>query len=156
MRHILSYLALVGIPLLGLLGVLKLGERLAAPAAVHGAYTLTLPAPREACLAGLFPRDEPRVVVAQSGPIVQVRLGGAAGLELRGHTDAGALRASGPLPHRRPAGCTADSVGFTGTVTRTPEAWLLAGSLRLVPCDACSPASIAGVMPRRVHDARAR
>ena len=156
MRHLLSYLALVGIPLLGLLGVLEIGERLSAPAAVHGAYALTLPAPREPCLAAAFPRDNPRVVIAQSGPIVQVRLGGPAGLELRGRTDAGTLRASGPLPHRRPAGCAADSVTFDGTVTRTPDARLLAGSLRLAPCDSCAPVPIAGVLPRRAAGAEVR
>jgi hypothetical protein len=156
MRHLLSYLALVGIPLLGLLGVLQVGERLSAPAAVHGAYALTLPPPQGPCLAPAFPRDDPRVVIAQSGPIVQVRLGGPAGLELLGRTDAGTLSASGPLPHRRPAGCVADSVTFDGTVTRTPDAWLLAGSLRLAPCDSCTAVSIAGVLPRRAAGAEAR
>lgn len=156
MRHLLSYLALVGIPLLGLLGVLRLGEHLRAPAAVHGAYTLTLAAPGDPCLAGNFARDGARIVIAQSGPIVQVRLGGPAGLELRGRTDAGTLRASGPLPHRRPTGCVADSVAFAATVTRTPEAWLLAGSLRPVPCDSCAPVPIAGVLPRHAAGAEAR
>lgn len=156
MRHLLSYLALVGIPMLGLLGVLEIGERLSAPVAVHGAYALTLPAPREPCLEAAFPRDDPRLVIAQSGPIVQVRLGSPAGLELRGRTDAGTLRAGGPLPHRRPAGCAADSVTFEGSITRTPDAWLLAGLIRLVPCDACAPVPIAGVLPRRAAGAEAR
>lgn len=156
MRHILAYLALVGIPLVGLLGVLRLGAHLSAPAAVHGAYALTLPAPTEPCLAGNFPEDGPRVVIAQSGPIVQVHLGGPSGFELRGRTDAGSLQASGPIAPRRLAGCAADSIGFTGTVTRTPEAWRLAGSLRLVPCDGCAPVPVAGVLTRRVPQAGAR
>jgi len=40
-RHLVAYLLFVGIPLAGLLGVLRLGQGIRAPQAVHGRYVVT-------------------------------------------------------------------------------------------------------------------
>jgi len=70
-KLILTYLFLVGAPLLGLLGILRSGERLAAPVSVGGAWNL------EGDFTGLtnatFRRllasvSQPFLAISQSGP----------------------------------------------------------------------------------------
>jgi hypothetical protein len=139
-----------------MLAVLRAGAGLAAPAAIHGTYLLTTPPPAEGCIEPTFLVGDRRVVITQSGPSIQVRLGADTGLVLQGHTEGASFAASGPLPQERRSRCAADSVTFEGQVTRTPEAWLIAGGLKLGPCDSCSRHSVAGVQTRHVRHPEAR
>lgn len=156
MRHLLTYLVLVGTPLLAMLAVLRAGEGMSAPAAIHGTYLLTTPPPGEDCIEPTLLVNDRRVVIAQSGASVQIRLGADTGIVLRGHTAGAEFDAAGPMPEVRRARCGADSVTFEGRVTRTEAAWLLAGTLRLVPCDTCPGHPVAAAQVRPVRGAEAR
>ncbi|MGH7586194.1 MAG: hypothetical protein ACREMH_08105 [Gemmatimonadales bacterium] len=156
MRHLLTYLALVGSPLIAMLAVVRAGEGMSAPAAIHGTYLLTTPPPGEDCIEPTLLAGDRRVVIAQSGPSIQVRLGADSGIVLRGHTAGAGFAASAPIPEGRHVRCGADSVTFEGQVSRTAEAWLLAGTLRLAPCDTCPGHPVAGAQARRIRHPEAR
>jgi len=71
MRASLQYSALVGIFLLGVLGILRLGSRLQAPASVEGHWTLhfsTLPnQPDLVCTPAWLGTNSTELVISQSG-----------------------------------------------------------------------------------------
>ena len=79
MRHLLAYLVFVGLPLAGLYGVLHVGQRIAAPMAIHGSYAVVPMAPSAfACYAYLLGGADSSVTVAQSGRQVVVTPDGVA------------------------------------------------------------------------------
>ena len=90
-----------------MLAVLRAGVGLDAPAAIHGTYLLTTPPPAEDCIEPTFLVGDRRLVITQSGPSIQVRLGADSGLVLSGHTEGASFVATGPLPEERRARCGA-------------------------------------------------
>src|SRR3954469_23378219 len=69
-RIAVAYLCLVGVPLLGVLGVLRAGQRLAAPVAVNGTWTVQADLSGlggTACTQLLAEVRQPFLSVAQSG-----------------------------------------------------------------------------------------
>ena len=73
-KHLVQYLALVGLPFLGLLGVLRIGRDMIAPMAVHGRYTVAvIGGTGGPCLGELL--ADSALVVSQSGERIEVRLG---------------------------------------------------------------------------------
>jgi len=87
MRFVLLYAALVGLPLLGILAILRAGQNLTPPRAVAGVWKIesSLSAPQAgACLAAWNESDRPQMVVSQSGPHLQVILQGHSDLLMRG------------------------------------------------------------------------
>lgn len=97
MKALTYYLLLVGIPVLGVLGVLHLGQGLTAPKAVAGTWTLeavSLPSEKTACTALKEAARARTFAVEQSGPRLTLELG-----ELRadGHIDGDVVRATSPL-----------------------------------------------------------
>lgn len=71
MRAFLQYSALVGIFLLGVLGILRLGSRLQAPASVGGHWTLHLTFPNRpdpVCALDWLGTGSTELVISQSGP----------------------------------------------------------------------------------------
>jgi hypothetical protein len=85
-KSIITYLLMIGIPLLGLLWILDWGEgRLEAPPAIAGSWQI------EGSLAECFAAPPSELAVQQSGRFLQVALGSASGdAKLDGHE----LRAS--------------------------------------------------------------
>ena len=85
MRSLVSYLLFVGIPLAGLLGVLRLGQRVEAPRAVHGSWAVQ---PRAAigrvCTSYLLSGADSTLVISQSGRQLTGTLGPNADVALRG------------------------------------------------------------------------
>ena len=126
MKTLLLYLALVGLPLLGVSGILRAGSGLVAPPSFGGTWALaTADAP------GGCARPAGPLRVTQSGRRAQVTLGAvAAGADVDGRRlrTRGAVATAGPC-----AGWRVEAEGVGGPV---PEA--LTG--RLVPegC-ACAP-----------------
>src|SRR5688500_17015679 len=99
MRHLLAYLLFVGLPLAGLYGVLHVGQRIAAPMAIHGAYAVAPTAPSAfACYAYLLGGADSSVTVAQSGRQVVVTLGPRREVDLRGRLQGSHLTAAGVIP----------------------------------------------------------
>ena len=68
MRHLISYLLFVGIPLAGLLGVLRVGQRIPAPRAVHGAWAVQpMAASGRVCTRYLLSDADSTLTITQSG-----------------------------------------------------------------------------------------
>jgi hypothetical protein len=70
MKIILLYVTLVGILLLGLLGILRVGEKLNAPLNVSGEYEINSEFVNiidKSCTPLIFHKEEPQLTVEQSG-----------------------------------------------------------------------------------------
>lgn len=79
MRAIGWYLTLVGVPVAALLAILRFGERLQPPRAVHGQYTLAFDSIGGGqCLATLVSETDRRLAIEQSGPRLEMTFGGTA------------------------------------------------------------------------------
>ena len=70
MKGVLIYLILVGIPVAGVIGVLRVGQRITPPPYVGGTWAVTI-RPDSNCRAAA-PTDSVTMIVAQSGPHVSV------------------------------------------------------------------------------------
>src|SRR5690349_13390061 len=94
MKALLAYVLMVGLPVAGILGILRAGEGLAAPAAVHGTWRLasvSVDGGPCAALAGL--REGTMVEVEQSGPHLTARVADG-GARLSGAIDGDCVSAS--------------------------------------------------------------
>ena len=153
MRHVLAYLVFVGIPLAGLYGILRVGQGINAPMAIHGSYAIAPMAPSGfACYAYLLGGDDSTVTVAQSGRQVIVTLGPRGEVTLSGMLLGANLTAEGVIPlgdHSSPrrlprrgyhphdpsgspggAGQTARRNAARGRVPRVPADRLRGGALQ--------------------------
>jgi hypothetical protein len=139
-KHLIQYLALVGAPALGLLGVLRLGRDLTAPMAVHGTYPLAATGGSAGpCLRQLV--SDSTLAIAQSGERIEVRL--ARGAVLHGVLDGTRITARGTLP----AGgeCPADEpVRFEAATIRAGREVRLEAQLR-AECAACGSLALRAV-----------
>jgi hypothetical protein len=88
----ISYLLLVGVPILGVLGLLRLGANLAAPVAVAGDWLL-VEAPYSSCMNGLVWDQPSKMAIAQSGRLLVVSLSDANHSVLTGKLDGLAITA---------------------------------------------------------------
>jgi hypothetical protein len=88
----ISYLLLVGIPILGVFGLLRLGANLAAPVAVAGEWLLA-EAPYSGCMSDLVWEQPPKMAIAQSGRLLVVSLNDANHSVLTGKLDGLAISA---------------------------------------------------------------
>lgn len=135
MRSILLYLAMVGLPLLGLLAILEAGERIVPPRSIGGAWRLEEPLDPAALPCGETGRagGTAELRVSQSGPRAEVGLGHplprVIPVTLRGDTLAGA--AAFP-PHAR---CSAAGVVFRARLE--PDRDRMRGTLSWTGCAAC-------------------
>lgn len=87
MRTLLTYATLVGLPVLGVIGVLRAGRGLEAAPYVGGTWAVTL-TPESGCAAAGPGVDT--MLVVQSGPYIEVALGPA---RLRGRAHGQYFRA---------------------------------------------------------------
>jgi hypothetical protein len=155
-RHLIAYLLFVGIPLSGLLGVLRLGQAIRAPQAVHGVYAVTRLESADPCQTFLLSGDS-SLTLAQSGRQITATLGRAGGVTLRGTVSGSELTLAGALPPGAApsrAGCPAgDTVRITGLARRAPDQGRLDATLRFTRCADCPPA---GFSATRIPRARGR
>jgi len=135
MKSLLIYLALVGLPLAGLAGILRAGSRLHAPPAVGGAWRVEAPA---------SPADS-LLEVSQSGEHAVVRFGGARMLgEVRG--DSLIARAE-PAWHTPPPVFCGPAFGreLRARIDRAAEPDRIEGTLAVPNHPNCPPAPISAV-----------
>jgi hypothetical protein len=144
-KHLVQYLTLVGIPFLGLLGVLRLGRDVTAPMAVHGTYVIAATGGTGGrCLRALL--TDSTLVITQSGEQIEVRLGRSAVL-LDGHLTGNRLSAEGPLPGI--GACAAGQpIRFEGLAIRTGQQVRLDAQLG-AECAACGSLTVEASRPRR-------
>jgi hypothetical protein len=147
-RHLLAYLLFVGLPLTGLLGVLRLGQGIRAPQAVHGSYAVTRLESPDPCQAWLLGGDS-SLTMTQSGQQVTATLSPTAAVVLRGTVSGSTLTLAGVVPPGAVparAGCPAgDTVRITGLARRAPNHGRLDGTLGFSHCGGCPPVEFTAV-----------
>ncbi|MDE3052864.1 MAG: hypothetical protein KGJ70_03180 [Gemmatimonadota bacterium] len=161
MRAARLYVPMVGIPLIGVLLVLRAGEKLAAAPAIHGTWRVrSMSAPTTGaaarCLAGITADSMHTLVVSQSGPdaTISVRSADAsewasASVTIRGSSAAGTLDGAAPAT---PAAASAQCPGgatLTLQLPPRPVADTLLGSLADPTCAGC--ATLTFVATRRAR-----
>jgi hypothetical protein len=154
MKHLISYLLFVGIPLGGLLAVLRSGQDIKAPMAVHGAYAVQ-PMARSgmACQAYLLGSSDSAVTIVQSGRQLTVRLGPEGDVTLNGTLYGESFRARGviePGATPRYVACPAgDTLRMTAKVVRLGQVKRLEATLASQACPECAPLEFAAARPRQ-------
>lgn len=94
MKALTHYLLLVGIPVLGVLGVLQLGQGLTAPKAVAGTWTLEAVSPpsgNATCAVLKEAAQAQTLAIEQSGPELMLELGE---MRVDGRIDGNVVRAA--------------------------------------------------------------
>ena len=159
MRPLLSYILFIGLPLGGLLGVLRYGQRLGAPMAVHGAYAVQPMAPAgRACQTYLLRGSDSTMTVLQSGRQLTLRLGPASDVTLDGTLSGSDVSLTGviqPGSTPRQSGCqVGDTIRLTGHVARGAEVKRLDALLSFSACTECTPVAFVAERPRRYEGRR--
>jgi hypothetical protein len=159
MRHLLAYLVFVGLPLGGLYAVLRVGQGIEAPMAIHGSYAVEPMAPSGfACYAYLLGGDDSTVTVAQSGRQVIVTLGPRGEVTLAGTLVGAHLTAEGAIPPGttpRHVACPAgDTIRMTLEARRERRVKRLDASLLVAGCPECQPIGFVAVRSRRYEGRR--
>jgi len=152
MRPVLWYLAFVGVPILALLGILRLGANLTAPRAVHGQYAVMADSSGHTPCVSALSRT-PQLIVRQSGARLDIRFGD---LKLKGLVVGDSLTAVAPIREGSPlrtGGCAAaDSLRLAATHAAGDTQQRLFGSLHFDECAGCGSlpfeATRMGVAPR--------
>ena len=145
MRVALLYVALVGLPVVGLLAVLHAGQRLEAPPDVGGVWRV---ARGGAC--GLQEGDT--FEIAQSGQYLSVELPRRPAMG--GRLTGGVLRARGGARASSAPGCASGPLAFEA-LTAEPVPRQLRGRVGVPGCAGCPFQSVVAVReaPRRVGEA---
>jgi hypothetical protein len=150
-NFVVSYLFLVILPVMALLGILKYGRRLTAPMAVGGVWKLesNLASTGNAGCSGLFGSlQDASLVILQSGKNLTLTLPGGLRRQATGLIQGGTLTASF-LP--MDFGSSGESCGFGGPVSLvatvdpsvTPRSF--SGTLSISGCDSCAAAAVHAV-----------
>jgi hypothetical protein len=128
MKTIAIYVLLVGAPLLGLLGILRAGERIVPPHHVGGEWELDpafAAALRAACPDVVFPAAGPALDVSQSGTRAVLTLNDTAGAVLDARLDGVALSAASD---RASPACGGRGLRLAATLRPDPRAPELRGT----------------------------
>jgi hypothetical protein len=136
MSYVLMYLTLVGLPFLGLLGILELGKGVQPPPSLRGEWRIEAnlqPLAPSPCAGQLAGADGATMTLAQSGAYVTIRFPDARGLSAAGTVDgatltAGAATAGGAGP------CV---IGLRATVADGADTRQLSGELFSGTCPDC-------------------
>lgn len=135
MKSALLYLVLVGVPVLGVLGVLRLGERIAPPAAVGGEWRIE-GGGRTCVVPG------GRFRIEQSGEFVHVAIPGRT--DVPGRLRGGVLAASGGARDDFSPGCGQSAVRLRARVGSGIAA-RIEGTAGIPGCAGCPLAPFAAV-----------
>ena len=156
MRHVVAYLLVVGGPLLGLLGVLRIGQHLPAPMAVHGAYTFGIrdssAAGSQPCLLYLLSGSDSTLHITQSGAQLAATLGPEGNVGLRGALAGDRVMLTGTIdaamtPDSVPC-APGDSVRLAGVVSSDPSLKRLHGTVSAGTCASCGGIEVSARRPR--------
>jgi hypothetical protein len=159
MRHVIVYLLFVGVPLAGLLGVLRVGQGLEAPLAVHGAWAVQpKPAIGRVCTRYLLSDSDSSLSISQSGHELTAALGPAGDVALRGALTGNAFALEGvvqPGATPRHVACTVgDTVRLEGRVSTAGQLRQLEGGLWFSACSDCVHIEFTAARPRQYHKRR--
>ena len=174
-NFVIAYILLVGLPILILLGILRLGRTLAAPVSVNGNWKVeaaTTPADAH-CQSPASFSSNASFVISQSGRLLRVALSGskstgvvasgtvasgmiAAGTIADGSIEGKTVKVSIPAARQNSVDpkCGSDQgLTLTATVDPTSEPRALNGILSVDGCADCQPISFRAVrLPRANSD----
>jgi hypothetical protein len=138
----------VGLPLVGLAGVLKTGRGLTAPISIDGVWKLATSAglPTQSCDQAVSSLVGSSLLVSQSGKSLALTLNGASKTAFTGVLDGRDIKASiGPV-----SGCASDQpVMLVASVDPKAEPKSLTGSFSVSNCASCSPVEFHAVRQPR-------
>jgi hypothetical protein len=145
-RLFISYILLVGVPLLGMVGVLAAGRSLTAPLSVAGSWDLQIDpsvtlAP--SCFAGLGFAHPAVLEISQSGRYLSLTLGTQPKLQLQAKLDGKALAADSALPVAE--SCRAARLSLRAGVDPKATPPTISGILSFNACPACGEANFRAV-----------
>ncbi len=147
MKSIFLYAFLVGVPILGLLGILRLGEGLTPPVSVGGAWSVEVSSQTvvddSACGNSLIHSDQPVLSISQSGPRLLLTFNNAEKTTLAGEIHDVTITAGvGPESAPTAAKASDDDVGaihLEASLDRQTEPDRLLGALTLTECHTTAP-----------------
>jgi len=140
---IAAYLLLVGAPLLGLLGILRSGQRLAAPASVGGAWNLegqfsTLT--DAACRELISDIGRPFFTISQSGSRLTFTLNNPQQTTLPGTIRQSTVTMGESFANGSSLGCAhPQAIHFQAGLSEQGIQRALAGTLTMAGCAQCAP-----------------
>jgi hypothetical protein len=150
-NFILAYILLVGLPIVGLLGVLRSGRKLTPPISVDGLWHLQADPDRLAslpCGNALASSPDTALAISQSGKNFTLTLANGPKSTSSGELDGTALKASiAPSPEwSAQAGCGSDrELALVATVDPKSEPRSLSGTLSVNNCSSCGAVEIRAV-----------
>jgi len=150
-NFVIAYVLLVGLPILGLVGILKSGRNLTAPISIDGVWQLQADPAQLAsmsCGKALGDSSNTTLSISQSGKNFSLGFGSinpSNGLRsvASGVVDGTTLRASLPIPSATSAadgGCgQGRELTLVATVNPKADPRSLAGTLSINGCPSCTP-----------------
>lgn len=146
----IAYVCLVGIPLLGLIGIVHEGQHLNAPASVNGNWSVEGDFAAWAgkpCADLLTAEKRPALNISQSGSMLSIVLGDAQVAPLTGTIEGTTLTAGveDPTPSGS-ASCNA-AIRVKATASKDREQRRLMGILQLNTCASCAPVAFLAIHP---------
>ena len=143
----ISYVLLVGIPLLGVVGVLAAGRRLAAPISIAGGwdFQITSSAIQPRSCIGRFVFARPTVLdISQSGTYLTLTLNSQPKLDLEGTLQGKTISANLSLPHE--ASCNgATGLSLTAEIDSNAGPRIMSGIVKFGGCPSCGSANFQAV-----------
>jgi len=152
-NFLIAYILLVGLPVVGLVGVLKAGNNLNAPVSVDGIWKFqTARSGSFPCLKSLDSFQDTEVAISQSGKSLVMNLNNGAKGNGSGIIEGTTLRALFH-PSAAPAredGCGGDQLlALTATVDPKTEPRTLVGMLSIHACESCTTVKFHAVQAKR-------
>lgn len=153
-NFVIAYILLVGVPVIGLVGVLKAGRSLSAPVSVDGTWRIQTDLDRLAsfpCLTSLGSIKGSDVVISQSGRNLIVTLGNGSKVTGSGMIEGTRLTASVQRSEAwAGGGCGNDHLlALTATVDQKAEPASFEGLLSINGCPSCTPVQFRAVRASR-------
>jgi hypothetical protein len=141
-KLVAAYVLLVGVPLLGLLGILRAGQRLGAPASVGGTWNLEedlTPLAGSACKGALDNINQPFFTASQSGALLTFTLNNPEQTTLPGSIRQGTVTMGSESSAKDASHDCArpQAIHFQATLSQQGLQRLLTGTLTIAGCPDC-------------------
>jgi hypothetical protein len=140
-NFIVAYVLLVGLPVVGLAGVLKRGRSITAPISIDGTWTLQAdPGSLAALACGKSPAlSDLAMAISQSGGSLTLTLGNGTKSPASGVLVGRTLKASILPSWSDDAECSGRELSLVANVDPTSNPRSLSGTISLSDCTACQP-----------------
>jgi hypothetical protein len=139
-NFVLAYIFLVGLPLLGLAGILKGGRHLTAPFSVDGAWKMVASQPlAPACKDFFSSVSSAPLSISQSGKSLVVTLNGGT-RTTSGTLEGKIITAQFTVPDKSGAAqCGDGNLNLTATLDPLTDPRTISGTLSVEGCASCAP-----------------